>query len=222
MSVVLNSNGGIPAKPFSTAAMMRERNCRLCTNYRPPTPFAPNNEKVAACFVEFSDCDGNPCRNGGHCVASGKGFVCNCPVEYRGLYCEADARLFYDPLPAVSSSNTIQRVEMATLLGVMLCGLIASVLIIGCFIGVMCEKRKLPRGEGDEAANSFWTDAAKALVQKTEGSGDSSSKESTDDEDGARDPNKLRSILKNGRQRNDIGGGTVTKSVGSRDFWDIA
>ena len=55
--------------------------------------------------------------------------------------------------------------------------------VIKCSCGVC---RKLPRGEGDEAANSFWTDAAKALVQKTEGSGDVSSKESTEDEDGAR------------------------------------
>ena len=44
-------------------------------------------------IVEFSDCDGDPCRNGGTCVAKGKGFVCACPVGHSGVYCEGTGNI---------------------------------------------------------------------------------------------------------------------------------
>ena len=43
---------------------------------------------ITALVTEFSDCDGNPCVNGGNCIGSGDGFVCNCESGYRGVYCE--------------------------------------------------------------------------------------------------------------------------------------
>jgi len=45
-------------------------------------------------IVEFSDCDGDPCRNGGTCVAKGKGFVCECSVGHSGVYCEGTGIIF--------------------------------------------------------------------------------------------------------------------------------
>uniref|UniRef100_A0A3Q0ST54 EGF-like domain-containing protein n=1 Tax=Amphilophus citrinellus TaxID=61819 RepID=A0A3Q0ST54_AMPCI len=41
------------------------------------------------CVKRKAPCDPNPCRNGGACKESRKGFVCRCPERFAGLYCES-------------------------------------------------------------------------------------------------------------------------------------
>lgn len=40
------------------------------------------------CELELSECDSNPCRNGGSCKDQEDGYHCLCPPGYYGLHCE--------------------------------------------------------------------------------------------------------------------------------------
>lgn len=40
------------------------------------------------CELELSECDSNPCRNGGSCKDQEDGYRCLCPPGYYGLHCE--------------------------------------------------------------------------------------------------------------------------------------
>ncbi|GFT91867.1 cubilin homolog [Trichonephila clavipes] len=37
-----------------------------------------------------NECNSNPCRNGGTCVDTYNGFICNCPSNWEGATCEND------------------------------------------------------------------------------------------------------------------------------------
>ena len=39
-------------------------------------------------FTGRVDCDDDPCKNGGTCVSTDKGFRCECPDGFKGKYCK--------------------------------------------------------------------------------------------------------------------------------------
>ncbi|UJR26457.1 hypothetical protein I4U23_007787 [Adineta vaga] len=59
-----------------------------CPPVTQPTTIQPRNP-----------CAQNPCLNGGQCISSGQGFICNCPETHTGNRCEAPARNPCQPNP---------------------------------------------------------------------------------------------------------------------------
>lgn len=70
------NNGTCVAKPF------QEAQCRCAEGFT-----------GVSCEKEVLKCKYNPCFNGGRCVGqiSDVEFVCECPLEYKGSFCEVPA-----------------------------------------------------------------------------------------------------------------------------------
>jgi len=60
------------------------------SSYMPPN--GSEWSKVPTTFFSLvsssTSCSSNPCQNGGTCSNSGKTYLCKCPTNYGGDYCQ--------------------------------------------------------------------------------------------------------------------------------------
>ncbi|CAF1035730.1 unnamed protein product [Adineta ricciae] len=75
--------------------------CICGNNPCPPAPTQPTT------IQPRNPCAVNPCLNGGQCIPSGQGFVCNCPETYTGNRCEAPAPTPCQPNPCQNGGTCI-------------------------------------------------------------------------------------------------------------------
>ncbi|XP_038597013.1 delta-like protein 4 [Tachyglossus aculeatus] len=93
------------------------------------------------CELEVSECDSNPCRNGGSCTDLDHGFHCLCPPGYYGPHCELSSLSCAD-FPCFNGGSCRERAQGASY-------------ACDCppgFTGSNCEK-KVDRCTGNPCAN---------------------------------------------------------------------
>ncbi|NXG28190.1 DLL4 protein, partial [Dromaius novaehollandiae] len=93
------------------------------------------------CEHEISECDSNPCRNGGSCTDMENGYHCLCPPGYYGTHCEHSALTCIDS-PCFNGGTCLEKEQGASY--TCLCPL--------GFTGSNCEK-KVDRCTSNPCAN---------------------------------------------------------------------
>ncbi|PKK31579.1 hypothetical protein A306_00001943 [Columba livia] len=93
------------------------------------------------CEHEISECDSNPCRNGGSCTDMENGYHCLCPPGYYGTHCEHSALTCIDS-PCFNGGTCLEKEQGASY---------ACVCPFG-FTGSNCEK-KVDRCTSNPCAN---------------------------------------------------------------------
>ncbi|NXS39371.1 DLL4 protein, partial [Balaeniceps rex] len=93
------------------------------------------------CEHEISECDSNPCRNGGSCTDMENGYHCLCPPGYYGTHCEHSALTCIDS-PCFNGGTCLEKEQGASYTCVCLFG----------FTGSNCEK-KVDRCTSNPCAN---------------------------------------------------------------------
>ncbi|NXO78831.1 DLL4 protein, partial [Sitta europaea] len=93
------------------------------------------------CEHEISECDSNPCRNGGSCTDMENGYHCLCPPGYYGTHCEHSALTCVDS-PCFNGGTCLEKEQGASY---------ACVCPFG-FTGSNCEK-KVDRCTSNPCAN---------------------------------------------------------------------
>ncbi|NXV26428.1 DLL4 protein, partial [Rissa tridactyla] len=93
------------------------------------------------CEHEISECDSNPCRNGGSCTDMENGYHCLCPPGYYGTHCEHSALTCVDS-PCFNGGTCLEKEQGASYTCVCPFG----------FTGSNCEK-KVDRCTSNPCAN---------------------------------------------------------------------
>ncbi|NWT62147.1 DLL4 protein, partial [Erythrocercus mccallii] len=93
------------------------------------------------CEHEISECDSNPCRNGGSCTDMENGYHCLCPPGYYGTHCEHSALTCIDS-PCFNGGTCLEKEQGASYTCVCPFG----------FTGSNCEK-KVDRCTSNPCAN---------------------------------------------------------------------
>ncbi|NWR98017.1 DLL4 protein, partial [Motacilla alba] len=93
------------------------------------------------CEHEISECDSNPCRNGGSCTDMENGYHCLCPPGYYGSHCEHSALTCIDS-PCFNGGTCLEKEQGASYTCVCPFG----------FTGSNCEK-KVDRCTSNPCAN---------------------------------------------------------------------
>ncbi|XP_009275876.1 PREDICTED: delta-like protein 4 [Aptenodytes forsteri] len=93
------------------------------------------------CEHEISECDSNPCRNGGSCTDMENGYHCLCPPGYYGTHCEHSALTCVDS-PCFNGGTCLEKEQGASYTCICPFG----------FTGSNCEK-KVDRCTSNPCAN---------------------------------------------------------------------